>query len=168
MRLILMATSLITLSAAAAVAHDAHLYGGHGHGAAFEGGAPGKATEATRQVTVIAIDSDFAPKSATVKSGETVRFVVRDDGKLVHEFTMGTKAMQVVHQSEMLGLAVIGAIEAEKVDRSKLGARDHGHNVLLEPGQSGEIVWTFAAAGGLEFGCNIPGHYEGDMKGDFK
>ena len=123
MRSILMATSLITLSPPLQSPTTPTLHGGHGHGAAFEGGAPGKATEATRQVTVIAIDSDFAPKSVTVKSGETVRFVVRNDGKLVHEFTIGTKAMQVVHQSEMLGLAVIGAIEADKVDRSKLGAR---------------------------------------------
>lgn len=168
MRMILMVASLIALSPAAALAHDAHAHGGHGHGVAIEGEAPGNATEATRTVTFVATDSDFAPKAVAVKLSETVRLVVRNDGKLVHEFTIGTKAMQAEHQSEMLGSAVSGAIEADKVECAKLGTHDHGNNVLLEPGQSGEIVWTFATAGDLEFGCNIQGHYESDMKGDFK
>lgn len=169
MRMIMLVAALIVMSPDA-IAHDGNAHAGHGHshGATIEGGAPGKATEATRVVTVIATDSDYAPKSVAVKSGETVRFVVRNDGKLVHEFTIGTRAMQAEHQSEMLGLVVSGVIEADKVDRSKLGAHDHGNNLLLDPGQSGEIVWTFAAVGDLEFGCNIPGHYEGGMKGDFK
>ena len=170
MRKILMLAALIAISPASAIAHDgdAHAAHAHSHGPMIVGGAPGKATEATREVTIIATDSDFVPKTIAVKSGETVRFVVRNDGKLVHEFTIGTKAMQAEHQSEMLGFAVSGAIEADKVDRSKLGTHDHGNNVLLEPGHSGVIVWTFASAADLEFGYNIPGHYEGGMKGDFK
>lgn len=168
MRTILIAASLLALSAAVASAHDAHSHGGHDHGAAVEGGAPGKAADATRTVTIVATDSEFAPKAVPVKAGETIRFIVRNDGKLVHELTIGTRAMQAEHQSEMLGFAVSGAIEADKVDRAKLGTHDHGNNVLLEPGQSGEVFWTFAKTGDLEFGCNIPGHYEAGMKGDFK
>jgi uncharacterized cupredoxin-like copper-binding protein len=168
MRLILIAVSLLALSPAVVSAHDAHSHGGHVHGAAVEGGAPGKAADATRTVTIVATDSTFSPKAVAVKSGETIRFIVRNNGKLVHELTIGTKAMQAEHQSEMLGFAVSGAIEADKVDRARLGTHDHGNNVLLEPGQSGEVVWTFAKAGDLEFGCNIPGHYEAGMKGDFK
>ena len=40
------------------------------------------------------------------------------NGQLVHELTIGTKVMQAEHQSEMLGFAVSGAIEADKVDRA--------------------------------------------------
>ena len=116
----------------------------------------------------MATDSAFSPKAVAIKAGETVRFVVRNDGKLVHELTIGTKAMQLEHQSEMLGFAVRGAIEADRVDRAKLGTHDHGNNVLLEPGQTGEVVWTFAKATELEFGCNLPGHYDAGMRGDFK
>ena len=93
---------------------------------------------------------------------------MRNDGKLVHELTIGTKAMQREHQSEMLALAASGVLDADKVDRAKLGSHDHGNNVLLEPGQTGEIVWTFAKATNFEFGCNVPGHYEVGMRGDFK
>jgi uncharacterized cupredoxin-like copper-binding protein len=166
MRIILAAALLLALTPALALAHDAHGHGGHS--AVVEGGAPGKPAEATRTVTIVATDSAFAPKAVAVKAGETVRFIVRNDGKLVHELTIGTKAMQAEHQTEMLGFAVSGAIEADRIDRAKLGTHDHGNNVILEPGQTGEVVWTFAKTADLEFGCNIPGHYEAGMKGDFR
>lgn len=168
MRLATALLVLLALQSPPVLAHDhaAHAHGGHG--VAVEGGAPGKSSQASRTVTIVATDSAFAPKALSVKAGETVRFIVRNDGKLVHELTIGTKAMQAEHQSEMLGFAVNGAIEADRIDRTKLGAHDHGNNVILEPGQTGEIVWTFAKATALEFGCNIPGHYEAGMKGDFR
>lgn len=167
MRLMTIVLAASLLAPANAFAHEDH--GNHGsHMMPPEAGKPGKASEAARTVTIVAADSEFNPTVVQVKAGETVRFLVRNDGKLVHELTIGTKAMQAEHQSEMLGFAVSGAIEADRIDRAKLGTHDHGNNVLLEPGQSGEIVWTFAKATDLEFGCNIPGHYESGMKGEFK
>lgn len=166
MRTILFATALLALTPAATLAHEAHSHAGHR--VAMQGGAPGKASNATRTVTIVASDSEFSLKSVKAKAGETIRFVVRNEGQLVHEMTIGTKAMQEAHQSEMLGFAASGAIEADRIDRAKLGSHDHGNNVLLEPGQSGEIVWTFAQASDLEFGCNVPGHYDAGMKGEFK
>ena len=35
--------------------------------------------------------------------------------------------------------------------------------VLLEPKQSGEIIWKFSTSVELEVACNIPGHYEAGM-----
>ena len=163
---LLMAISLFAPTAV--LAHEAG-HGGHGgHAMPAEAGSPGKASEATRVVTIVATDSAFSPNAVAVKAGETVRFIVRNDGKLVHELTIGSKAMQLEHQSEMLGFAVSGAIGLDSVDRAKLGAHDHGNNVLLEPGKTGEIVWTFAKATELEFGCNVPGHYDAGMLGAFK
>lgn len=147
---------------------DQHAGHSHQHAGPGEGGSPGKASDVTRDVTIIATDVAFAPSTVAVKAGETVRFIVRNEGKLVHELTIGTKSMQAAHQSEMLGLAVSGVLEADRVDRAKLGNHNHGNNVLLEPGQSGEIIWTFAKAQDLEFGCNVPGHYEQGMKGSFE
>lgn len=166
MRRILSVASLLALWPAVALAHGEHRH--DSHGVVMEGGAPGKAADATRTVTIVATDSAFSPKSLAVKAGETIRFIVRNDGKLVHELTIGTKAQQAEHQSEMLGYSASGAITADKVDRASLGSHDHGNNVLLDPGQSGEIVWTFAKAADLEFGCNVPGHYESGMKGEFR
>ena len=138
------------------------------HGPKPSGGKPGDPAKVTRTIEVVCIDNAFSLKSLDVHDGETVRFVVRNEGRLVHELTIGTKAMQAEHQSEMLGFAVSGAIGVDRIDRVKLGNHDHGNNVLLEPGQSGEVVWTFAKAADLEFGCNVPGHYEQGMKGEFK
>jgi uncharacterized cupredoxin-like copper-binding protein len=179
MRQLLLAVAIAGLLALPAHAHSPAGHGHHGHhsggkaghdhahGAAIEGGSPAKASEATRTVTVIAQDTAFSPTRISVKAGEVVRFIVRNEGKLVHELTIGTKAMQLEHQSEMLALAVSGAIQADKIDRSKVGNHDHGNNVLLGPGETGEIVWKFAKAAELEFGCNVPGHYDQGMKGVF-
>jgi uncharacterized cupredoxin-like copper-binding protein len=42
---------------------------------------------------------------------------------------------------------------------------DDPNSVLLEPGQTAEIIWTFPADAELEFACNVPGHYESGMMG---
>ena len=43
---------------------------------------------------------------------------------------------------------------------------DDASSVLMEPGESKEIVWTFSEATDLEFARNVPGHYQADMVGD--
>jgi uncharacterized cupredoxin-like copper-binding protein len=54
-----------------------------------------------------------------------------------------------------------------------MAAGDHGmsHNdpnsLLLEPGKTGEIVWTFGDATTIEYACNVPGHYDSGMVGRF-
>ena len=167
MRRLLIGLCLAIGMSAAAVAHDAGSHGTHDHAAAGLGGSPGKASEVTRTITILATDTAFAPKSISVKAGETIRFIVRNEGKLVHELTIGTKAIQLEHQSEMLALAVSGALEADRFDAAKVGNHSHGNNVLLAPGASGEVIWKFAKVADLEFGCNVPGHYDQGMKGDF-
>ena len=42
---------------------------------------------------------------------------------------------------------------------------NEANSVLLEPGKSGEVVWTFPKHFDLEFACNDPGHYETGMHG---
>lgn len=165
MRIIPALLALLPLFPAAAYAHDGHSHGSHS--SAFAGGGPGGAANVSRTITIVATDSTFSPARVSVKDGETIKFVVRNEGKLVHELTIGTRDMQAEHQREMLGFAVSGAIEADRVDRSKIGAHSHGNNVLLEPGEAGEVIWTFAKTAELEFGCNVPGHYESGMKGNF-
>ncbi|MFD1379710.1 hypothetical protein [Fodinicurvata halophila] len=50
------------------------------------------------------------------------------------------------------------------------GMHDHANSVLLEPGESDEVVWTFPEETDvtLEFGCNVPGHYASGMVGEFE
>lgn len=139
--------------------------GGHGSDHSMPGGMPGKAADVSRTVLVIAKDTEFNLKKIQVKSGETIRFVIRNKGDLVHEFTVGTHEMQKDHQTEMMKMMDAGKLTADKVK----GGMDHNHgnSVLVEPGKEGQVIWMFHKGATLEFGCNIPGHYEQGMKGEF-
>ena len=59
--------------------------GGH----AYDFGRPAPATKATRSVEVVMGDMSFAPKAIDIKAGETVRFVLVNKGRLLHEFNLG-------------------------------------------------------------------------------
>lgn len=151
--------------------------GGHGDGSAASVGRPGKAAQASRTVEIVMTDNAFAPASLTVTPGETVRFVVRNDGEFVHEFSIGTPDMHAAHQAEMMMMMQHGALLPDRVDedamRAMQAAMAHGMHddssgsLLLEPGESGEVVWTFPTEAGstLEFACNVPGHYQSGMMG---
>lgn len=150
---------------------------GHGHGTAAIG-EPAKASSAKRTVRVEMHDNYFLPDTIPVKAGETVRFVIRNNGEFLHEFNIGTAAMHAVHQKEMAEMMEHGMLTTTGVDQ-KMMAMDHskmpgmGHSmkhddpnsVLVEPGQTKELAWTFSKDAALEFACNIPGHYEAGMVG---
>lgn len=149
---------------------------GHGHGSAAKIGAPGKASAATRTIEVSLKDNYYEPENISVKAGETVRFKVKNDGDLVHEFAIATPEMHVAHQPEMQMMMDHGVLFPERIDyaagKAMQKSMGHGmheeHNsLLLEPGKSGEVVWTFPAKGELEFACNVPGHYDSGMVGRF-
>jgi uncharacterized cupredoxin-like copper-binding protein len=42
---------------------------------------------------------------------------------------------------------------------------DDPNSVLVAPGKTAELTWTFSKATRLEFACNIPGHYQAGMVG---
>lgn len=146
-------------------------HGGHGamnHGAMnheMPGGMPGDAKNVSRTVVIVAKDTEFNLKKIQVKDGETIRFIVKNKGELVHEMTIGTPEMQKQHQAEMMKMMDAGHLEADKV----VGKMDHSHgnSALVEPGREAEIVWMFHKGATLEFGCNVPGHYDQGMKGNF-
>lgn len=148
-----------------------------GHGVGMTVGKPGVASEATRTVEIVMTDNRYEPESISVEAGETVRFVVHNRGELVHEFNIGTAAMHTAHQKDMAVMAEHGALMADRIDRARMmmdmgGGRTMEHKdpnaVLLEPGQSGEVVWTFSEPAEIEFACNVPGHYEAGMVGNIR
>lgn len=160
---------------------DEHGAKGHGHGdehaAMAEIGAPGKASEVTRTIEVSLKDSFYDPESINVKAGETIRFKIRNDGDLVHEFAIATAEMHIAHRPAMEMMVEHGILHADYIDHKAAkamqkymghGMHDEPNSLLLEPGKSGEIVWKFPANGKLEFACNVPGHYEGGMVGEIK
>lgn len=135
---------------------------------------PAPASEATRTVDVTMKDTAFEPQRIAIQAGETVRFVVRNDGQLVHEFNVGTAAMHADHQKQMAMMVDHGMLEADKINHGMMSGgqmsggqmmHDDPNSILLEPGQTGEVVLKFTDPTTLQFACNVPGHYEAGMVG---
>src|SRR3546814_11410263 len=87
--------------------------------------------------------------------------------------------MHAEHQKEMLAMMESGMLTAtgietdmSKMDHSKMSGHSMTHDdpnsVLVEPGKTKEIVWTFPQAADLEFECHVPGHYEAGMVGHIR
>ncbi len=176
--LVIGATASI-LVAGAALAAGSHS-GGHGHNKSEHHGAaigePGKEAQVTRTITVALLDNYYEPEQIDVKAGETVRLVLKNEGEFVHEFNIGTAEMHVAHQDEMAMMVEHGVLEPDRINHERMKMdmgdghtmeHDDPNSLLLEPGQSGEIIWKFAEPGELEFACNIPGHYDSGMAGAF-
>lgn len=167
---LVMAAAVLSMSVTA-LASGTH---GNGHGNGTGGGEPGEASEASRTVTVTMHDNYYEPESIEVSTGETVRFMVENKGALVHEFNIGTASMHAAHQEEMQMMVDHGVIRGDRIDHDMMEMEMDGHSmkhddpnsVLLEPGESAEIVWKFTESTELEFACNVPGHYSAGMYGD--
>lgn len=113
-------------------------------GAATEGG--------VRTVEIAALDTlRFEPDRITVEVGETVRFVVTNEGQALHDFFVGTEEEQMAHEQEM----------------AEMGGMDHGstEGLVLGPGETGELTVTFDEPGEILFACHQPGHYAAGMVG---
>ena len=168
---------LSALAVAAAFA-STPLSASEGHGDAGEIGKPGDPANASRTVEVVMHDNYYEPEEIAVKEGETVRFRITNAGSLVHEFNIGTAAMHAAHQDEMMMMVEHGVLEADRINEeaAKQMQADMGHamkhddpnSVLLEPGESAEVVWTFPQHAELQFACNVPGHYEAGMQGEIE
>ena len=140
----------------------------------YDFGQPAPAAKATRSVEVVMGDMSFTPKAIDIKAGETVRFVLVNKGQLLHEFNLGDAAMHAKHQQEMMKMQQSGMLTPtgmKEMDHGAMAGMDHGmkhddpNSVLVEPGKTAELTWTFTKATNLEFACNIPGHYQAGMVG---
>ncbi len=107
---------------------------------------------ADRIVTITALDIRYDLPALEVKTGETVRFVVTNKGNSVHEFVLGDAQEQAEHEKMMQSMG--GMIMA-----------DEANAIRLKPGETKELVWTFAKAGTIEYACHQPGHYAAGMVG---
>ena len=115
-------------------------------------GIAGDARHAKRSIAVSMADNmRFTPERIDVRQGDTLKFVVRNTGKVMHEFVIGTKAENARH--------------AELMVKFPNMEHDAPYMAHVPPGKTGEIVWTFNRAGTFEFACLIAGHYQAGMVG---
>jgi uncharacterized cupredoxin-like copper-binding protein len=118
------------------------------------------AAHVDRTVLVEARDVEFDLATLEVAAGETIRFVVTNRGDFPHDFTLGDPDTQHAHREVMASMM-------EEGETGHHGSHGHGQTnaIMLQPGETKELVWTFAPADAFEFACNIPGHYESGMMG---
>ncbi|UXX85264.1 cupredoxin domain-containing protein [Roseovarius pelagicus] len=145
---------------------------GAGHGDGTSIGMPGSAENVDRVIEVSMDEMKFEPSRISVEEGETIKFVVSNDGNLVHEFNLGTPETWKGHKGEMMKMLKTGMMTMKKVNHAKMMdagmMHDDASSVLLEPGQTAEVIWTFSETTEMGFACNVPGHREAGMVGDVK
>ena len=106
----------------------------------------------TRAVGVtMSDDMRYEPTAFEFMAGETIRFEVRNEGQIRHEFFIGDTAAHEDHAAEM----------------RDAGGSPHGHDdpasLTVEPGSTGTLTFSFIEPGRLFVGCHEPGHYEAGM-----
>lgn len=117
-----------------------------------EWGIAGEAKAASRTITFNMTDNmRFTPDKIDVKQGETIKFVIKNNGKVMHEMVIGTKK----DLDEHAGLMV------------KFPGMEHEEPYMahVDPGKTGAIVWTFNKPGTFDFACLIADHYQAGMVG---
>ena len=93
----------------------------------------------------------FTPDKIEVKQGETIKIVLKNEGKMLHEFVIGTKKELDEHAALMLKFPTM--------------EHDEPYMAHVPVGKTGEIIWTFNRAGDFDFACLIAGHYQAGMVG---
>lgn len=118
-------------------------------------GIAGDTKDVKRTIEIVALDTmRFSPDRVEVREGETVRFVVKNSGKMMHEMVLGTKKDLDEHAAMMVKFP---GMEHEEPYMTHVG-----------PGKTGQIVWNFNRAGDFDFACLIAGHYQAGMVGKIK
>ena len=107
-----------------------------------------------RTVDIAMEDIKFDRTTLTVKTGETIDFRFTNTGQIPHDAFIGDAAAQMEHGAEM---GEMGDASEHPMEQAA---------VVVQPGDSGELSYTFTQAGTYEVGCHQPGHYGAGMKID--
>ena len=92
---------------------------------------------------------EYIPETIDVDPGETIRFVVENTDPIDHEFLVGDRRVQRIHEA---GTEALAPPKPGEMSVPALTTR--------------VTTYTFAAMqGGSIFGCHLPGHYAYGMRG---
>jgi uncharacterized cupredoxin-like copper-binding protein len=148
----------LALSGGSAVAHEKHDAKKASAPAKKEQkpwGISGDAKDAKRTIEIaMSDDMRFTPSVIEVKQGETVKFVVRNKGKVLHEMVIGDKKTLDEHAALMV----------------KFPGMEHDEPYMahVAAGKEASLVWHFNKPGDFDFACLIAGHYQAGMVGKIK
>ena len=154
---LLVASAFLSLSSASAWAHGSkHKDAETSEMLVFEQkdwGIAATADKAQRTIEVsMSDDMRFDPEKLDVALGETIRFVIHNEGEVLHEYVIGTTENTDEHARLMMKFPGM--------------EHDEPHMAHVAPGESAEIVWTFNKPGKFDFACLIAGHYQAGMVGN--
>lgn len=143
------------LGVVAALAWPVAALASPGHDGEREYGEPGDPKKPARIVQVVMRETDkgmeFLPKRVEIRAGEQIKFMLRNNGELDHEFVLGTVAENLKHLEQM----------RQNPDME----HDDPNAKRLVSKKADEIVWKFTKAGEFDFSCLIPGHRDAGMFG---
>ena len=145
-----------TLLLGIAAAHAHGPSGHHGKPATpaeqKEWGIAGDTRKVDRTVDIVMTDNmQFTPNKLQVRLGETIRFKVANQGKVMHEMVIGTAKELAAH--------------AEMMKKFPNMEHDEPYMAHVSPGKREDIIWTFNRPGRFEFACLVAGHFDAGMKG---
>ncbi len=115
-------------------------------------GQEGDSRKVTRTIIITMTDNmRFTPDVIDIKQGETIKFVVKNAGLVLHEMVIGTKEELAKH--------------ADLMKKHPNMEHDEPYMAHVDPAKKINLVWKFSKVGTFMFACLIPGHFEAGMKG---
>lgn len=115
-------------------------------------GRQGNPKQVSRTIILDMNDSmRFTPSEIKVKQGETIKFIVRNKGRVRHEMVLGSLDDLKAH--------------GEMMKNHPDMAHSDPYMAHVKPGGEEDMVWQFTKAGAFNFGCLAPGHFEAGMIG---
>jgi uncharacterized cupredoxin-like copper-binding protein len=115
-------------------------------------GIAGNTGAVTRTIEIRMTDNmRFTPERVEVRQGETVKLVVKNHGRMLHELVLGTKDELDAHAAAMMKFPGM--------------EHDEAHMVHVKPAGTEPLVWNFNRPGEFQFACLLPGHYQAGMVG---
>jgi len=118
-------------------------------------GQQGDPKKVTRTINIRMTDNmRFKPDAIEIKAGETIKFVVKNNGKLMHEMVIGTKDELEKH--------------AEMMKKHPNMEHDEPYMAHVAASQKASMVWNFSKPGLFKFACLIAGHFEAGMQGTIR
>ena len=99
----------------------------------------------------------YEPANLTVAAGETVEFVVTNEGEIQHEFRLTTEHAAMEH--------IASGHDGHHDEESSSSGHEHGEVILLvDPGATESITVHFDGHSDYDIvACLLPDHYEAGM-----
>ena len=154
-KLTVYAAALALMGAATIPANAGSGAPGHSHDSGYSAGEPGDPKKPARTVQIVMRESDgkmlFIPDRVEVRANEQIKFVLKNNGDLEHEFVLASIEDNLKH--------------AEAMKKNPGMEHDDPNTKRIDPKKGSELVWKFSKPGQFEFACLIPGHRESGMVG---